>query len=67
MILVSLGLMNGLISPVRIPSQLLPPKYLKAKIAKVYAFNIHEEEMEPLHVATSKLTNSTNVDQDMKI
>ncbi|MGG5325650.1 hypothetical protein IGJ83_003291 [Enterococcus pernyi] len=49
--------------PLPIP---LPTKNLKAKNAKVHVYNIHEEETEPMHVATAKLVNHSNIDQDMR-
>lgn len=49
--------------PLLIPT---PPHYLLAEDAKVQVTDINEEEMEPLHVGTSKLTNHTNAEQDMR-
>lgn len=50
-------------APLLIP---IPPKNLKAKNAKIHVYNIHEEESELIHVATAKLENHTNIDQDMR-
>lgn len=44
----------------------MPPRYLFAEDANIKISDMNEEEMEPLHVGTAKLTNHTNADQDMR-